>query len=226
MQWPLRRDQSTNSGVWLMGSRLGKLISLAGPVLGAQGASEPFRAGGRIGSELNSLLGHVNGFYAFESALHVFPASSTGPSTGLQDWNASGLWRDAYSGMAEGYLFFAEDIFGGQFAIKDEVIYSFDPETGESSPVAESLEGWADAVLGDYEFLTGFPVAHEWQSLNGAIEDGARLIPKRPFVLGGEFSVENLYFLESVKAMRLRGDLAVQLRDLPDGATVKFKIVD
>ncbi|MCS0600071.1 hypothetical protein NX794_02295 [Streptomyces sp. LP11] len=203
-----------------------KLISLAGPALAAQDANEPFKAEGRIGSELNSLLGRVNGFYAFESALHVFPASSTENSTDLQIWNASGFWRDAYDDMAEGYLFFAEDIFGGQFAIKEEVIYSFDPETGESSPVAESLEGWSDAVLGDYEFLTGFPVAHEWQSLNGAIKDGTRLIPKRPFVLGGEFSTRNLYALDSMKAMRLRGDLAVQLRDLPDGATVKFKIID
>ncbi|WNM35439.1 hypothetical protein RKE30_36300 [Streptomyces sp. Li-HN-5-11] len=188
--------------------------------------SEPFTAEGRIGSDLNALLGRVNGFYAFESALHVFPVNSTGPSAGLQEWNASGLWRDTYGDMANEYLFFAEDIFGGQFAIKDEVIYSFDPETGESSPIAESLEGWADAILGDYEFLTGFPVAHEWQSLNGAIEDGSRLIPKRPFVLGGEFSAGNMYVLDSVKTMRLRGDLAVQLRDLPDGATVKFKIVD
>ncbi|MFQ6142198.1 hypothetical protein ACLMNJ_03855 [Streptomyces seoulensis] len=203
-----------------------KLISLAGPALGVQGVSEYFTAEGRIGSDLNALLGRVNGFYAFESALHVFPVNSTGHSVDLEKWNASGLWRDAYGGMAEGCLFFAEDIFGGQFAIKDEVIYSFDPETGEDSPIAESLEDWADAILGDYEFLTGFPVAHEWQSLNGSIEDGLRLIPKRPFVLGGEFSARNMYVLDSVKAMRLRGDLAMQLRDLPDGATVKFKIVD
>ncbi|MBT3161854.1 SMI1/KNR4 family protein [Streptomyces sp. Vc74B-19] len=172
------------------------------------------------------MLGRINGFYAFEASLHVFPVDSAGSSTDLEEWNAPQLWRDAYDGMAEGLFFFAEDIFGGQFAIKDEVIHSFDPETGESSPVAESLEGWAAEILSDYEFLTGYPVAHEWQALNGVIEDGSRLIPKCPFVLGGEFSTGNMYVLDSVKAMRLRGDLAVQLRDLPDGATVRFKIVD
>lgn len=209
-----------------MGSRLDKLISLAGPALGVNGVSKPLTVEGRIGGELNTLLGRINGFYAFEASLHVFPVDSAGPSTDLEEWNAPQLWRDAYDGMTEGFFFFAEDIFGGQFAIKDEVIHSFDPETGESSPVAESLEGWAAEILSDYEFLTGYPVAHEWQALNGVIEDGSRLIPKCPFVLGGEFSTGNMHVLDSVKEMRLRGDLAVQLRDLPDGATVRFKIVD
>jgi len=92
--------------------------------------------------------------------------------------------------------------------------------------MAESLESWAAEILGDYKFRTGYPLAHDWQLRNGVIADGTRLVPKRPFVLGGDFSVDNLYVLDSVRGMRLRADLAAQLRDLPDGATVNYRVVD
>jgi len=144
----------------------------------------------------------------------------------LGRWNEDHLWRSGYQDMADGYLFFAEDVFGGQFAIKDGTVFSFDPETGEVDVMAQTMESWAAVLLDDYEVNTGYPLAHEWQVHNGALPDGIRLIPKRPFVLGGDFLVENLYPLGSVQGMRLRAELAHQLRDLPDGATVNFTVVE
>jgi hypothetical protein len=44
--------------------------------------------------------------------------------------------------------------------------------------------------------------------------------------MGGKFSVQNLYALASVKAMRMRGSIAIQIKDLPDGGKIRFKIVD
>jgi hypothetical protein len=76
------------------------------------------------------------------------------------------------------------------------------------------FEGWAAAILDDFNALTGFPLAHEWQGANGQLAAGMRLVPKIPFVAGGEFSVENLCAPDSVRAMRLRGSIAVQIRDV------------
>ena len=90
--------------------------------------------------------------------------------------------------MAEGLLFFAEDAFGGQFALRDEHVVTFDPETGEAQALASSIEDWADQLLADFEFLTGQPLAHDWQARNGALPPGERLVPKVPFVLGGEYA--------------------------------------
>jgi hypothetical protein len=210
----------------MMSGRLSKLVSIAGPILGSVIETSPDLGQGRLGEELAALLTKVNGFYAFESALHVFPAGRAEHTMGLRRWNDDHLWRSGYEDLAEGYLFFAEDVFGCQFAIKNETVFSFDPETGESVAIAETLEGWAAALLEDYEVNTGYPLAHDWQLRNGVLLDGLRLVPKRPFVLGGEFSVENLYALDSVKGMRLRAELAVQLRDLPEGATVNFTVVE
>ncbi|MEF3062309.1 SMI1/KNR4 family protein [Ralstonia solanacearum] len=175
---------------------------------------------------LLDFLEKKNGFYAFESALHFFPARSHYAEIGLREWNDSDLWVHEYQDMADGCLFFAEDIFGGQFCLKSDGVYLFDPETAETTSLASDIERWAELILNDYEVLTGYPLAHEWQLANGKLTTGMRLVPKVPFVLGGRFAVDNLYPLDSVGAMRLRASLATQIRDLPDGAQIKWKMVD
>lgn len=204
-----------------------KLLSLAGEPLGSPIESAAAVDGQPFSVDLiEAMLSRVNGFYAFESALHVFPLSGRPGAFGIDSWNEPGLWRDLYRGMADDFLFFAEDIFGGQFALKGDLIYSFDPETGEAVQVAESVDEWARKILDDFEVMTGYPVAHQWQVANGPVRPGDRLVPKRPFVLGGEYSVSNLVVMDAVKGMRFRGELAVQIRDLPDGASITFKIAD
>jgi hypothetical protein len=177
--------------------------------------------------ELLDLLVRKNGFYAFESALHVFPMRSIRSEIGLVEWNSHSLWSGEYQEkLIDHCLFFAEDIFGGQFCVRPEGVFLFDPETGVFDFLAKDLEGWAQAVLSDYEVLTGYPLAHRWQKLNGAIPPGMRLIPKTPFVLGGEFSTENLMIFDRIKGMQLRANLAVQIRDLPDGTPIKWDVTD
>jgi hypothetical protein len=97
----------------------------------------------------------------------------------------------------------------------DDQVVTFEPETGAVEELSTSLEGWADRILKDYALLTGFPLAHEWQQRQGQLAAGKRLLPKRPFVLGGEYTLENLYELD-----------ATQLKNLPDGTTVKFNVIE
>lgn len=211
-----------------LGPRTRELLTIASAATGPPPVA-PGAAGtaGRLGGELAELLAARNGWYAFESALHVFGSGSApDDATTLEEWNAPRTWRDAYAGLADGFLFFAEDAFGNQFAIRDETVHTFEPETGDTAPMASSIEDWADQLLADYAVLTGYPLAHDWQVRHGVLRPGQRLLPKTPFVFGGEYAVDNLYTADSVEGMRFRGDVAVQIRDLPDGAQVEFRVVD
>jgi hypothetical protein len=208
-----------------MGLRLNKLLSIASAPVSAASIEIPTSAG-TLGEELAEVLSRCNGFYAFESALHVRASGLSRDEPTLEEWNANDLWRSAFGAMAEGHLFFAEDVFGGQFSIKDDHVFTFDPETGQATPLAKNLEEWADHMLFDYEVLTGFPLAHEWQQIHGSLRAGQRLVPKRPFVLGGQFSVENLYDMEAAASMRYRAEIAMQIRSLPEGATVTLRAED
>ncbi|MEB5836800.1 SMI1/KNR4 family protein [Pantoea dispersa] len=173
-----------------------------------------------------ALLRMSNGFYGFESALHVFPGTHEHDDFNVFSWNEEKLWRESYGGMTDGHFFFAEDAFGGQFSLKEDGIYSFDPETGESQKMCENLSQWCDAILNDYDFLTGHSLMHQWQIAHGKIKQNQRLVPVIPFVLGGEFSVKNLRAQQSVTAMRARGSIAVQFRDMPDSGTIKLNVDD
>lgn len=181
---------------------------------------------GVLGSELLETLKLRNGFYSLESALHFFPAQATEQEYGISEWNSDKLWRKSYERLEEGLLFFAEDIFGGQFCIYGDKIYQFDPETASLEYMADGFEEWARKIIQDYDYYTGYSLAKEWQKKNGPIPKNNRLVPKLPFVMGGEFSLENLYLADSVTGMRDRANIANQIKNLPDGKRIHLKVTD
>ncbi|MEO8552821.1 MAG: SMI1/KNR4 family protein [Kofleriaceae bacterium] len=141
-------------------------------------------------------------------------------------WNAPELWRGEYGGMADDVTCFAEDIFGGQFCLRAGKVHTFDPETGGIETMAKNIVEWVSAVLAEWRAITGAPIAHDWQVGHGVLAVGRRLVPKTPFVLGGELAISNLVAMDDVKGMRFRATLAVQIRDLPDGTPITLKVVD
>lgn len=212
-----------------MNNSLRKLTSISSPALTKNKpciSQELMHLSGNLTSQLHELLKIKNGFYAFESALHVFPSADPilCKTMSLETWNEQHLWRGEYNHLTEGCLFFAEDIFGSQFCIHTNQICIFEPETGELENLCSSIDEWAMQILQDHEVLTGFPLAHEWQKKNGKIADGRRLLPKVPFIGGGEFSIKNLYEIDSVQGMKSRASLARQIHDFPDGTKFTFKI--
>lgn len=176
--------------------------------------------------DLINLLNKRNGFYGFESALHVFPFETVGDEIGLIDWNENSLWIDCYDNLAHNAIFFAEDLFGGQFCIKENGIYAFDPETGSFDYLAQDIDEWCKTILEDYDVLTGYPLANAWQKRHGSIPVGHRLVPKMPFVAGGEYESDNLYLEKSTVAMKARAHIALQIRDIPDGSNIQLKLID
>ena len=100
--------------------------------------------------------------------------------------------------------FFAEDIFGHQFAIAGEKIVTFDLETGEQEGFADNLEAFATELFGEPSLHTGWPLAHEWQEKYSALPLGMRLVPRRPFVLGGDYVLENLIPVPETEGLRAR----------------------
>lgn len=208
-----------------MTESIAKLLAIASPAICAA-VTEPVQlplSSSALGQELEAMIALRNGFYAFESALHLFPLEDCAPEIGMGRWNSPGLWRHEYKALLEGHFFFAEDVFGGQFSIRDDQVWMVDPETGEASGISGSLEGWAQKLLEDHRVLTGWPLAHEWQMKHGPIPTGKRLMPGRLFVLGGEFEVANLAAVDAIQAMQLRGYIAAQLAGAPDKTKVRLK---
>jgi hypothetical protein len=94
---------------------------------------------GKHKQELLHMLEMKNGFYAFESALHVFPFALENRCNNqdLLRWNSPETWKKAYGDQADDLLCFAEDIFGYQFCSSHERILRFDPETARLKTSAQ-----------------------------------------------------------------------------------------
>ena len=193
-------------------------------------SSEPKADGPRtwptsVPPELVALLGARNGFYAFASALHVRALDDElGRGDGLVGWNAPTRWIDSYEdpALAERW-FFGEDVFGDQFCLHRGRVERMEAETGQFSEVASSLDAWAERVLDDFETETGYEMARDWQAQHGPLAAGFRLVPRKPFVLGGVSEVANLVAKEEVAGMRMRGRFAARIRNLPDGKKVRIR---
>jgi hypothetical protein len=180
----------------------------------------------QVGAELAELLSLTNGFWAYESALLVRPLRNAAAPVGIEEWNDPALWKSSYGGGLSNVLCFAEDAFGVQYCLRNGAVCTFDPETGLFEDVAPTLAGWAELVVQDADFRTGYPLAHDWQTRNGPLHPGKRLLPKVPFVLGGKFEIDNLYECIDVDGMLFRASIANQIRDLPDGAQIVLDLVN
>ena len=230
MPWPSRRNPCENDNRPVKTSvNLQRLVHIGSAELSESTPRLPgecLTLAGALGQDLLQMYWLRNGFFAFESALHVFPLGTARGGYDLLQWNSAGLWQHRYGKDSENCLFFAEDIFAGQFCIYKDSIYRFDPETGKKEFLASSVDGWAKLVLEDPEFQTGWPVAHAWQEHHGRLPESDRLIPHIPFVLGGSFDLENLHSVNALKAMEFYADVASQIASLPDGTRVRLKVVE
>lgn len=169
--------------------------------------------------ELLELLRRKNGFLAFESALHVYPLGGD-VTPELLNWNAPQGWRAEYPDVDTRVIFFASDLFGAQYGVREAGVVRFEPEEGKTVEHSESISAWAKAVLADPALETGWELGHEWQLRYGALRQGHRLLPRVPFILGGDYTPDNLVSVQADEAMRIWAALARQVSLVSDGTAV------
>ncbi|MCE6997996.1 SMI1/KNR4 family protein [Saccharothrix sp. S26] len=203
-------------------SALSDLLDRARGPLGPRVAVDFGVPGGPL-RELGEVLSRINGFFAFDAGLQVFRVGPDGLGPELSDWNSGERWKHAYGGLADDYFCFGQDVLGTQYAIhRGATVVSWDPENARATPVGESLEQWARWVFADPDERATALLAKAWQDEHGPLEPAQRLLPRRPFVLGGAVSFDNLLVKDAAEAMVIRGPIARGLHDLPPGATVRL----
>lgn len=199
-----------------------KLLGISSEAIASSGQSPRVLKGAAGASgELARLLERRNGFVAFESALLVLPGQNAGQVPGLDEWNDPRGWRKHYREVvSDDVVFFAMDALCCQFGTTSSAVVHLDPESGSLTTLSSTLEEWAALLLADYEQQTAWPLCKAWQAEHGPLGPGQRLIPLRPFVLGGDFEADNLRAMACGPALELLGRLYAQIKSAPDGSQV------
>jgi hypothetical protein len=166
----------------------------------------------------------ANGGFYFDRSLHLY-GFCKGPSFhSILEVNE--VFKTEFGIIAEGKFVFGQDVFSNQFAFAEKGIFFVNVETGDSDFLARDFNDWLELLSEDTEFLTGVKFLKGWESSHPRLQSDQRLCPKKPFVIGGEYSVENLYAQSFPKYMASNANIARQIYGKPDGTRVVFGSVD
>jgi hypothetical protein len=183
---------------------------------------------GAAGTPHRRLLEICNGAFLYGRALHFFGACARPPWHSLAQWNARETWRDAYRDLTDGLIFFAEDAFGDQFAYtgRGGEVVVFEAELGKVVHAAPTFMLWIESILAAPESLLPIELLKGERAAGKNLQAGSQLFAYPPL-----FSVESregveIGHVDAIEAMRFRGQLALQVRDMPSGTQVKIEIDD
>jgi hypothetical protein len=135
------------------------------------------------------------------------------------------LLKEEYGNLFKGLLSFGQDIFGNQFSfdLDNGKIVFFDIETADKKIIANNFSGWTEAIINDLDYYTGHKIAKAWIN-SDKLTYGQRLSAKIPFILGGNYALDNLFASDYPKFIKSAASIAMQVHNLPDGTPFKINI--
>jgi hypothetical protein len=109
----------------------------------------------------------------------------------------------------------------------DGAFWRIRPEDLACEVIARSEREYEE-VAGDEEFVVDWEMSalvHLAREKLGPLEPGHCYCLKMPGVLGGAYDSDNLATISRLEAIAFSGDLAEQIKDLPDGARIELRVV-
>ncbi len=166
------------------------------------------------------------GFCSLEYALRFYTQTDNPRFHDVVNWNSVTGWKHLYSPIInEKFWCFAEDVFANQYIFWKSRVCIFECETGSIIDLCDSFSQWLDLIISSPNYYSGYTIAQQWNQQNHSelLTAQYNLSSIIPFVCGGEYSVSNVFRVDSVKNMELKANFARQIKNLPDGTEIKFK---
>ena len=168
---------------------------------------------------LRELLDCVNGFVLHGGALHIRGACMAPDWHSLRTaWHGDEALHKLYATVQPGDVPFAQDNFGDQFLLRDEVVMRLFAETGEVEMMAEDLNEFLAAVDIDLEGYLNVQPAQ--------LEPGQLLLAYPPFCFDAAGANIEFSPLPASEVIKFHAQIAAQLKDVPEGAKIEFKVQD
>jgi hypothetical protein len=166
---------------------------------------------------LFELLRELNGFIVTGGTLHLRGACAQPEWHSLRAaWEGGEAFHRLYAAVSPGEIPFAQDCFGDQFLLREGAVLRLFAETGEMEEIAGSLDDFLSAVQDDIEGYLNVQRAD--------LAPGQLILAYPPFCVEGSESEVGLSNLPAIEVIRFHATVAKQLRDVPEGARIKFNV--
>ncbi len=177
----------------------------------------------RIPRAYGELLKVVNGYVAYRGGLHVRGACRLPEWHSLRAaWFGEEAIHRLFPVVSPDDVPFAEDALGDQFVIRRDVVWKLDAETGALASTNLRLQEFDEAARADPDQFLQLGPLNQFQAEGGRLEPGQLLSVYPPFVFEESAKGVSLKAVPTLERRRYLSDLARQLRDVPDGASVRF----
>ena len=113
-----------------------------------------------------------------------------------------------------------EDVDGKYWRLSPEDVYC---------EVVANDRSDLDRLSQDQDFLEDWymqALVEQAKESFGELPEGRKYCLVIPGALGGEYGISNIKTAPLVDLVRFSGDLAKQIKDLPDGAEIQLRVVD
>jgi hypothetical protein len=175
--------------------------------------------------EYRLFMKRTGGGVFFENSMIIYPYFNT--VGGYNYGKVNNFISETYK-LDKEILCFGCDLFGNQFIFYSEKVYLFDIESAEIELLANDFLSFCE-LFNDPEhfyYLTGWNVLSEWVNLHGRFSIENRLSPKFPFLIGGNYVIDNLYVFDFYKRIDYAASIYHQIKDLPDGTPVQLAVTN
>jgi hypothetical protein len=171
-------------------------------------------------TDLVRVLSDTNGFILHEGAVHVRGACLIPEWHSLRTaWRGPKAFHILYDDVQPSDVPFAQDQVGDQFLVREDVVLRLSAETGEIERLADSIHDFFSRMSSDIEGFLNVGLGHRMQP-------GQLLHAYPPFCFRESGVGASIAPLPASEVILFHADLARQMRDVPDGGKVEFKLID
>lgn len=181
----------------------------------------------RVPEALRNLLVQVNGFIQFGGGFHVRGACREPLWHSLSHaWAGRTALFSLFPSVKDADVPFAQDGLGDQYLLRDGRVLHLQAETGEISEVSHSLSSFLEAIQREpVETLQLQPLLAFWDE-GGELEPGQLLSVYPPLCTKESAAGVSYNAIPAAERIGTLADLAAQLASHPDGAKVRFMVME
>lgn len=174
---------------------------------------------------LAGLLRQINGFILRGGALHVRGVVEDPAWHALRPyWNGTNALATRYRALEANDVPFAQDCVGDQFFLREGRVWRLLAETDDLEPLEVDLFAFLDAASHDpVEYLGAQPLL-ALHDEGGHLEPGELIFAYPPLCTNG--ADLRLRAVPADELLDLHAALAARIRDLPDGAELRFDVTE